>query len=119
MLILSPERHVAALRQPSSASRRRRSLVVVAALVPALALAADPPIKLNGPLVPGGKLSSSRFSPDGSRVVYLADQDADEVDELFSVAPEVPPLHFASGFEALQVLQRGLPRRRGGPGTVN
>ncbi len=47
-------------------------------------------VKLNGALTPGGNvllLQSSAFlvSPDGSTVVYAADQDADEVFELFSV----------------------------------
>jgi len=44
------------------------------------------PIKLNGPLVTGGDVSD-RFaiSPDSSRVVYIADQTANEVYELFSV----------------------------------
>ena len=41
--------------------------------------------KLNGPLVAGGDVSNGvllyQISPDSSRVVYLADQDADEVFE--------------------------------------
>jgi Tol biopolymer transport system component len=45
------------------------------------------PVKLNGPLVSGGDVSqtSSRFSPDGNRVVYRADQNTDEKFELYSV----------------------------------
>jgi len=53
-------------------------------VVPALG---GTPLTLNGPLVSGGNVlaASARFSPDGSRAVYVADQDADEVFELFSV----------------------------------
>jgi Tol biopolymer transport system component len=43
------------------------------------------PIKLNGPLAAGGAVGTMRISPDGSRVFYRADQDADELFELFSV----------------------------------
>jgi Tol biopolymer transport system component len=45
-------------------------------------------VKLNGPLVNGGDVTpgSQQFSPDGTRVLYRADQFADEVFELFSVA---------------------------------
>ena len=45
------------------------------------------PIKLNGPLVAGGDVSTDnlQFSPDGSRVLYLADQDTDNVNEIYSV----------------------------------
>jgi len=52
-------------------------------------------VKLNGPLVVGGDVSLMGFesaegcalaiSRDSSRVVYLADQDSDEVAELYSV----------------------------------
>jgi Tol biopolymer transport system component len=42
-------------------------------------------VKLNGPLVTGGDVSSFQISPDSSRVVYRADQDADNVKELYSV----------------------------------
>ena len=51
------------------------------------------PVKLSGLMVAGGDLSPSaqtlgapcfRFSPDASRVVYRADQDTDEVFELYS-----------------------------------
>jgi Tol biopolymer transport system component len=45
------------------------------------------PIKLNGPLTPGGNIGvfGFRITPDSSRVLYRADQDADEVYELYSV----------------------------------
>ena len=44
--------------------------------------------KLNGPLVAGGDVASVgfRFSPDSSRVLYVADQDTDFKDELYIVA---------------------------------
>src|SRR5262249_43497356 len=43
--------------------------------------------KLNGTLANGGDVDGGalRFSPDGSRVMYIADQDTDEVLELYSV----------------------------------
>jgi Tol biopolymer transport system component len=46
------------------------------------------PVRLNGPLVPGGDvLDFTRFeiNSTGTRVVYLADQESDQVHELFSV----------------------------------
>ena len=45
------------------------------------------PVRLNGPLAEGGDVSLDglRFSPDGSRVLYHADQERDGVFELFSV----------------------------------
>jgi Tol biopolymer transport system component len=45
------------------------------------------PVKLNGTLVNGGDVESwggVQISPDGSRVIYLADQDTDEVWELYT-----------------------------------
>jgi Tol biopolymer transport system component len=48
----------------------------------------SPPVKLNGPLVSGGDVHIHRrieISPDSSRAVYVADQDIDEVDELYVV----------------------------------
>ena len=45
------------------------------------------PVKLNAALPPGGNVSSGglQFSPDGSRVLYSADQDTVGVDELYIV----------------------------------
>lgn len=43
------------------------------------------PTKLNAPLVAGGDVELGRFSPDGSRVMYYADQNADGIFEVFSV----------------------------------
>ena len=40
-------------------------------------------IKLNGALVAGGNVGIFQISPDSSRVVYRADQDTDEVFELY------------------------------------
>jgi len=44
-------------------------------------------VKLNNTLPEGGDVDFKNFavSPDSSRVVYVADQDVDEVDEIFSV----------------------------------
>jgi len=43
-------------------------------------------LKLNGPLASGGEVFGDyQISPDGSRVVYRADQDTDDVKELYSV----------------------------------
>ena len=41
--------------------------------------------KLNGALTSGGDLCNFTFSPDSRRVAYCADQDTDEVTELYSV----------------------------------
>jgi Tol biopolymer transport system component len=45
-------------------------------------------VKLNGPLVQGGDVTagSQRFNANGSRVLYHADQDTDEVFEVYSAA---------------------------------
>jgi dipeptidyl aminopeptidase/acylaminoacyl peptidase len=48
-------------------------------------LAALVNIKLSGPLANEGDVWNFQVSPDGSRVVYRADQDTDDVDELYSV----------------------------------
>ncbi len=48
-------------------------------------LTGGPMIKLNPTLAPGGSVLDSQLTPDGSRVVYRADQDADTVNELYSV----------------------------------
>ena len=44
-------------------------------------------VKLNDPLPVGGDVAFKKFtvSPDSSRVVYIADQETDEVDEIYSV----------------------------------
>ena len=45
------------------------------------------PVRVSGPLVAGGSLLSageSRFSPDGSVIVYTADQDTDNVFEIYA-----------------------------------
>ena len=46
------------------------------------------PIKLNAELVPGGNVDyrGLQFDPDGSRVLYLADQDTDDMNELYIVS---------------------------------
>ncbi len=41
--------------------------------------------ELNGPIVVGGEVVSFLITPDGSRVVFLADKDVDEQYELYSV----------------------------------
>jgi len=43
------------------------------------------PLKLNGGLVIGGSVQDFQISPDGSRVVYRADQDTVSARELYSV----------------------------------
>ena len=48
---------------------------------------AYPPRRINGPLQPAGDVRSGfRLSPDGRRVFYLADQDQDEVFELYGAS---------------------------------
>ena len=42
-------------------------------------------VKLNGPLVAGGDVNFAFVSPDSTRVVYTADQDTNDVAELYSV----------------------------------
>lgn len=65
------------------------ALLALAALsVPAPARGASVP--LNAPLVAGGDVSGFQLSPDGRYAVYGADQDADGVDELYSVALAAP-----------------------------
>lgn len=82
-------------RECSAATRPRARAMpwpvrfaAIAGLLPALALSADPPLKLSGPMVAGGNVSSVLHSPDGSRVVYRADQDTDGVVELYSAPAE-------------------------------
>ncbi|MCS6909263.1 MAG: hypothetical protein NZM11_01650 [Anaerolineales bacterium] len=48
--------------------------------------ASAPPVKLNKTLVAGGDVSAVfRVTPDSRRVIYIADQDTNDVDELYSV----------------------------------
>ena len=47
-------------------------------------------IKLNGALTPQGDIGGIRISPDSSRVVYKADQQTDELFELYSVPIQGP-----------------------------
>jgi Tol biopolymer transport system component len=64
-----------------------RTLVALclAMSLPCMSWAAAP-IKLNGPLGPGQNVTAGvQISADGSRVLYLGDQDADNVFEVFSV----------------------------------
>jgi Tol biopolymer transport system component len=56
---------------------------------------ATPPVRLNASLPAGGDvLNDYLFTPDGTRVLYVADQDQDEVAELFSVRADgsAPPV---------------------------
>lgn len=48
---------------------------------------------MNAPLAVGGDVSEFRISPDGARLVYLADQEQDDVREFFSVP--MPRFHKA------------------------
>jgi len=54
----------------------------------------SPPARLNGPLVSGGDVLDEDFllTADGSRVVYLADQETDGVLELYSSDGVHPPV---------------------------
>jgi len=45
----------------------------------------EAPVRLNEPLIEGGRVHRFEIDPTGDRVVYMADQDEDEVVELFSV----------------------------------
>jgi Tol biopolymer transport system component len=42
-------------------------------------------VKLNAPLIAGGRIYERRISPDSSRVVYVADQQIRGVYELYRV----------------------------------
>lgn len=82
----------ASKHRPSFAARVGRRLAagpllfaLTAALTPGWVGAQDLPIKLNPPLVTGGNVTITRLSPDGRTVVYRADQETDNVFELFSV----------------------------------
>jgi hypothetical protein len=54
---------------------------VVGLLMPQVALAAF--VKLSGPMPDFGDVFDFRISPDSSHVVYVADQETDEVWELY------------------------------------
>lgn len=73
------------LRQVGKVRLVRRVQLVACALV-CLAAARAPDviadIKLSGPMVDGGDVWSFPISPDGHWVVYIDDQDTDEVFEL-------------------------------------
>jgi Tol biopolymer transport system component len=66
--------------------------------------------KLNGTLVEGGDVTAHRFSPDGSKVIYLADQDTDNVDELyFADSGALPATPTATPTEVTPGLTSYLP----------
>jgi Tol biopolymer transport system component len=67
------------------AHRRTLAACVSLCLLPAVAFSTGAPVKLNGPMVPGGNILTSAISPDNTTVVYRADQDTDGVTELYSV----------------------------------
>ena len=48
-------------------------------------LDSGPPVRLHPPLAPGGAVTGWSFSPDGSRVVFRAEQELDGVAELYVV----------------------------------
>jgi len=75
------------------------------------------PTKLNGTLVSGGDVSvNPRTSPDSSRVVYQADQDADEVFELYSnTLDDTPEEGIANLKDDIQALVPGTLK----PGQAN
>ena len=51
-------------------------------------------------MVSGGDVTDGLFSPDSSVVVYRADQDTDDLLELYGVATGEPSdFLFANGFE--------------------
>ncbi len=54
-------------------------------LLAVLPLSLPAATKLSPPMVSGGNVTLHRISPDGSRAVYRADQDTDEVFEFYSV----------------------------------
>ncbi len=63
-------------------------LLALSASAPAVEL----PVKLNDPLVPGGRVQTSTLSPDNRTVVYLAVQDTVGVRELYSVPVDGGPV---------------------------
>ncbi|MFK7955457.1 MAG: hypothetical protein AB8B96_05120 [Lysobacterales bacterium] len=58
---------------------------VLCLAIPTWAHAQGVPVKLNGPLVEGGDVGQSLVSSDSATVVYVADQDEDNVREIYSV----------------------------------
>lgn len=80
------------LSQSSSGRRKSAGGKIVANLLVCLAFAAAGPVegafnthRLNGDLVAGGHASGYRVSPDGNWVVYIAEQDTPDANELYSV----------------------------------
>jgi len=55
--------------------------------------------KVNGALVAGGAVANTSFewSPDGTRLAYLADQDTLNVNELYTAAPDGSDMHKVNG----------------------
>ena len=51
-----------------------------------VALDGGTPVKINGPLVPGGDVGTFRFSPDSAHIAYRADQDVDGRQDLYVAA---------------------------------
>ena len=52
--------------------------------------------RVNGPMVAGGGVERYDLSPDGQRVVYSADQEIDQVDELYAATlPDEPAAEMA------------------------
>jgi Tol biopolymer transport system component len=49
--------------------------------------------KVNGPLTTGGNVSNFEVSPDSASIVYLADQDTDDVAELYAADPGLERQH--------------------------
>jgi hypothetical protein len=83
-----------ARRQGSAAAGLLRQWPLLLLTLLSVTLVTEPAgagvIKLNTALPSGGNVSSSglQFSPDGSRVLYLADQETNNVNEIYSVASE-------------------------------
>ena len=72
----SHERVVFGAAQPGNASVQLQSVPIDGGI----------PLVLNPPLVSGGNVTAATITPDETRVVYLADQDVDDVNELYVVA---------------------------------
>ncbi|MCA9872231.1 MAG: hypothetical protein KC441_01195, partial [Anaerolineales bacterium] len=51
------------------------------------------PIKINGMLTSGGNVGYSKISSDNNWVIYQADQDTDEVYELYAYGESTLVLH--------------------------